>query len=128
MGLLARLGRSTLRHGRRSVIVCAAPDVTTCLCSAAFDRLFVIVGEWPFEEEPNVAEVPCENQELQAGSLGRFMLEAHRDLASVSEGNQRAFGAVVSAIEADLGEDGSQGTGTAGTAGTSEPGRARTTN
>jgi anti-anti-sigma factor len=109
MGLLARLGRSTLRYGRRSVIVCAAPDVTTCLRSAAFDRLFVIVGEWPFDEEPRVTEVRCDAQDLSADVLGRLMLEAHRDLASLSETNQRAFGAVISALEDDLANRGSSG-------------------
>ncbi len=123
MGLLARLGRSTLQHGRRSVIVCTAPDVTTCLRSAAFDRIFVMVGEWPFEEEPRVAEVPCEIEELQAEALGHLMLEAHRDLASLSDANQTMFGGVVAALEADLGEsDAADGSPRHG------PGGARTTN
>jgi anti-anti-sigma factor len=122
MGLLARLGRSTLQHGRRSVIVCAAPDVTICLRSAAFDRLFVMVPEWPFEEEPRVAEVPCEIEEPQAEALGRFMLEAHRDLASLSEANQKAFGGVVSALEAEIDGGSSRGAQARG------PDRDRSTN
>ena len=61
MGLLARLGRSTLLHGRRSVIVCAVQDVMTCLRSAAFDTLFIIVDEWPFDEEATVSEVSLES-------------------------------------------------------------------
>lgn len=103
MGLLARLGRSTLEQGRRSVIVCAAPDVTICLRSAAFDRLFMMLGEWPFGEEPSLTEVPCGSKELQPDTLGRLMLEAHRDLASLSAENQKEFGGVVSALETALG-------------------------
>jgi anti-anti-sigma factor len=106
MGLLARLGRSTLQHGRRSVIVCDAPDVMICLRSAAFDRIFVMLQEWPFPEEPEVAEVPVRCRELGADGLGRVMLEAHRELASLSEANQEAFGTVVSALEVEIGGDG----------------------
>lgn len=102
MGLLARLGRSTLEHGRRSVIVCPVQDVMTCLRSAAFDQLFLIVEKWPFEEEVKVLEVPLENKELVPDVMGRIMLDAHRDLASMSEQNRQAFAGVISALEADL--------------------------
>jgi anti-anti-sigma factor len=110
MGLLARLGRSTLEHGRRSVIVCDTPDVTTCLRSAAFDRLFVMLPEWPFPEEAEVAEVPVpiQSRESRADGLGRVMLEAHRELVSLSDANREEFGAVVSALEAQLDSDGSR--------------------
>ena len=105
MGLLARLGRSTLQHGRRSVIVCDTPDVTLCLRSAAFDRIFVMLRDWPFPEEPEVAEVPVQCKELRADGLGRVMLEAHRELASLSTSNHDAFGAVISALESEIGGD-----------------------
>jgi anti-anti-sigma factor len=116
MGLLARLGRSTLQHGRRSVIVCDAPDVTTCLRSVAFDRLFVMLREWPFPEEPEVAEVAVQCGELGAEGLGRVMLEAHRELASLSETNRDVFGAVVSTLQGALEPDGSEEAGTKGKA------------
>lgn len=102
MGLLARLGRTTLEHGRRSVIVCSVRDVMTCLRSAAFDRLFIIVDRWPFDQETVLAEVPLENKEHQPDLMGKLILEAHRDLASLSDENQRTFAAVISALEAEL--------------------------
>ncbi|HMA92836.1 MAG TPA: STAS domain-containing protein [Polyangiaceae bacterium] len=102
MGLLARLGRCTLQHGRRAVIVCGVRDVMTCLRSAAFDRLFNIVDEWPFDCETTLSEVPLETKELQPDLMGRLILEAHRDLASLSEENEQAFAGVISALEADL--------------------------
>ena len=102
MGLLARLGRTTLEHGRRSVIVCSVRDVMTCLRSAAFDTLFIIVEQWPFEQEAKLAEVPLEGKDQQPDVMGRVMLEAHRDLASLSEENRQAFAGVISALEADL--------------------------
>jgi anti-anti-sigma factor len=111
MGLLARVGRSTLEHGRRSVIVCNAPDVTMCLKSVAFDRLFVMLQQWPFPEEPEVAEVPVQNQKLDPDALGRVVLDAHRELASLSDTNQREFGGVISRLEAELSGDRPRGHG-----------------
>ncbi len=102
MGLLAHLGRTTLQHGRRAVIVCGVKDVMTCLRSAAFDTLFVIVERWPFPEEASVSEVPLDDGDLLPDIMGRLMLDAHRDLASLSEANRQAFAGVISALESDL--------------------------
>jgi anti-anti-sigma factor len=102
MGLLAHLGRTALAHGRRAVIVCGTKDVLTCLRSAAFDTLFVIVERWPFAEEASVSEVPLDAADLLPDIMGRLMLEAHRDLASLSEQNSQAFAGVISALESDL--------------------------
>lgn len=102
MGLLARLGRTTLEHGRRSVIVCSVHDVITCLKSAAFDTLFIMVDEWPFEEEAAVSEVTLESREMHPDIMGKLILEAHRDLVAMSEENRAAFSGVVSALEQDL--------------------------
>jgi anti-anti-sigma factor len=102
MGLLARLGRTTLEHGRRSVIVCSVRDVMTCLRSAAFDTLFIIVEQWPFDQEAKLSEVPLEAKEQLPDIMGRVMLEAHRDLASLSDENRAAFAGVIAALEADL--------------------------
>jgi anti-anti-sigma factor len=102
MGLLARLGRTTLEHGRRAVLVCATEDVMLCLRSAAFDKLFIIEENWPFDEEAPLREVPLEASDLEPDVMGRFILEAHRDLASLSDANQQTFGGVVSALAADL--------------------------
>jgi anti-anti-sigma factor len=102
MGLLARIGRATLDHGRRSVIVCADPDVLTCLRSASFDTLFIIVEQWPFDHEARVSEVPLENRDLMPDVMERVILEAHRDLASLSEENRLAYAEVVATLEAEL--------------------------
>jgi anti-anti-sigma factor len=102
MGLLARLGRSTLQHGRRSVIVCSVRDVMTCLRSAAFDTLFIIVEKWPFEQEARLSEVPLDAKDQRPDIMGRVILEAHRDLAELSDENRQAFAGVIAALEADL--------------------------
>ena len=102
MGLLAHLGRATLEHGRRAVIVCGVKDVLTCLRSASFDTLFVILERWPFEDEASVSEVPLDTEDLLPDLMGRLMLDAHRDLAALSEENRQAFAGVISALESDL--------------------------
>lgn len=102
MGLLARLGRRTIRRGRRSVIVCANQDVMTCLRSAAFNTLFILEEEWPFDEEAEVIEVPLAIEEVQPDIMGRFILEAHQDLAALSDENHSTFAGVIAALSADL--------------------------
>jgi anti-anti-sigma factor len=102
MGLLAHLGRTTLEHGRRAVIVCGVKDVMTCLLSAAFDTLFVILERWPFAEEASVSELPLDDGDMVPDIIGRLVLDAHRDLASLSEKNRQAFSGVISALESDL--------------------------
>jgi anti-anti-sigma factor len=102
MGLLAHLGRVALEHGRRAVIVCGVHDVMTCLRSAAFDSLFVMVERWPFAEEADVSEVPLDDGELLPDVVGRLMLDAHRDLASLSEENRQTFAGVIAALESEL--------------------------
>lgn len=102
LGLLAHVGRATLQRGRRAVIVCGVRDIMTCLRSVAFDTMFLIVDEWPFDAEANLAEVPLENHDPIPDIMGRVMLDAHRDLAELSEENRRSFADVISALEADL--------------------------
>jgi anti-anti-sigma factor len=101
MGLLARLGRAALARGRRAVLVCSNEDVSICLRSAAFDELFVFLEHWPFDEALPLAEVPLGAGEWTPEQVGRVMLEAHRDLASLSEKNRQSFADVISALEAE---------------------------
>jgi hypothetical protein len=74
----------------------------TCLRSASFDTLFIIVEQWPFEREARLSEVPLESRDLMPDVMGRVMLEAHRDLASMSEENRLAYAEVVATLEAEL--------------------------
>jgi anti-anti-sigma factor len=101
LGLLARVGRTTLERGRRSVIVCSVRDVITCLRAVSFDTMFLIVEAWPFASDGNMVEVPLREQE-PLWDVGRCILEAHRDLANLSDENRRAFAGVISALAAEL--------------------------
>ena len=105
LGLIARIGSASLRRrGRRAVLVCPDNDVAVCLRSAAFDELFVMLDEYPYDEDVHLSEIslgpppggPAEPQ------LGRIILDAHRNLASISERNREAYRDVIAALEADL--------------------------
>ena len=101
MGLLARLGRAALARGRRGVIVCSNDDVSICLRSAAFDELFVFLEHWPLDDSLTLGEVPLGTGEWTPEQVGRVMLEAHRDLAALSEKNRQSFADVIAALEAE---------------------------
>jgi anti-anti-sigma factor len=103
MGLLARIGRKTLERGRRSVLVCPDNDVAICLRSAAFDRLFLVLKERPGAEPMDLRHVALDTESAGPEALGSVMLEAHRDLAELSDKNQRAFADVIALLEAQAG-------------------------
>jgi anti-anti-sigma factor len=104
LGLLARIGRDSLtRRGRRAVIVCPDNDVAICLRSAAFDELFVILDEYPYVDTTPLVDVPLDAPDGEP-ELGRVILDAHRDLARLSERNLDVYRDVIAALEAELGE------------------------
>jgi len=116
MGLLARIGRASLRRSaRRAVLACPENDVAATLRAAAFDELFVMLEQYPFDESATtLAELPLDRTSAPSLELGRIVLDAHRDLASVSARNVEAYRDVIAALEADLrvaGEAGEAGTG-----------------
>jgi len=103
LGLLARLGRFMLsQRGRRGVIVCPAGDVDTSLRAVCFDEVFVMLRESP-EEVDAIHEIPVDNgNNGPHRSLGRVMLDAHRELMAVSAKNEATFRNVVRALEAEV--------------------------
>jgi anti-anti-sigma factor len=105
LGLLAHVGRTTLRRGRRAVIVCTNPDILRCLRSVAFDTMFVVLDAWPGDSEPALREMTLTDDDATIGILGHSMLAAHRNLAELSDENRRSFAEVIAALEAELQED-----------------------
>jgi anti-anti-sigma factor len=105
LGLLAHIGRATLRRGRRAVIVCSNQDLLRCLRSVSFDTMFVVLESWPGDTEPALQEVSLEDDDSSTSALGHSMLAAHRELAELSDDNRRSFADVIAALEADLQED-----------------------
>ena len=108
LGLLARIGRLSLeQRGRRAVIVCPDNDVATCLRSAVFDQLFVMLDEYPYLDDAPFTEIALDPADGGAGAdapeLGRIVLEAHRNWRASSERNLDVYRDVIAALEADLG-------------------------
>jgi anti-anti-sigma factor len=107
LGLLARVGRLSLeQRGRRAVIVCPDNDVATSLRSAAFDQLFLMLDEYPYRDSAPFTEIalePPDGGSAGEPELGRMILDAHRDLAAISERNLEVYRDVIAALEADLG-------------------------
>jgi hypothetical protein len=106
--LVARIGRLTLEgRGRRAAIVIAPGDVEVTLRSAGFDELFVMLAEFPYDPGVDLREIPLtdlpSSQDSRKDSqLGHFILDAHRDLASVSDESRETFREVIATLEADL--------------------------
>lgn len=101
MGLLARIGRATIeRRGRRAVLVGPQRDIATCLKSAAFDTVFHMVDEYPFDPQVELKDVPIESD--VSPQVARVMLDAHRTLAELGEQNRSAYADVIAALDAEV--------------------------
>lgn len=105
LGLITRAGRLALTHcGRRAVIIAPKHDIMTVLLSAALDVLFVMVDEPPGDAPADLVAVQLApwTGAGAPGALGRVVLDAHRDLAALSEKNRDEYRDVIAALEADL--------------------------
>jgi len=112
LGLIARIGRLTLEsRGRRAAIVVAPGDVEVTLRSAGFDELFVMLADFPYDPAVELREIPLSGlaspQDSRMDSrmdsqMGHLILDAHRDLAAVSEESRETFRQVIESLEADL--------------------------
>ena len=104
LGMIARIGRLTLEgRGRRAAIVVAPGDVEVTLRSAGFDDLFVLLAEFPYDPGVELREIPLADLDSSHDSqMGHLILDAHRDLASVSEESRETFRQVIDSLEADL--------------------------
>lgn len=104
LGLVARIGRLMLEtQGRRAAIVVPPGDVEVTLRSAGFDELFVMLAEFPYDPGVDLREIPLDELAgFPDGPMGHLILDAHRDLAAVSEESRETFRQVIDTLEADL--------------------------
>ncbi|HEX7509261.1 MAG TPA: STAS domain-containing protein [Polyangia bacterium] len=104
LGMVARIGRLTLEsRGRRAAIVVAPGDVEVTLRSAGFDELFVMLAEFPYDPGVDLREIPLADlASSHDNQMGHLILDAHRDLAAVSEESRETFRQVIDSLEADL--------------------------
>jgi anti-anti-sigma factor len=104
LGMVARIGRLTLESlGRRAAILVAPGDVEVTLRSAGFDELFVMLAELPYDPGVDLREIPLADfATSHDNQLGHVILDAHRDLAAISEESRETFRQVIDSLEADL--------------------------
>lgn len=117
LGLLARLVRLAKdRQASPPVLISPGADVRRLLTSMGFDRVFRIVSEVPdfargaglgetLPEPDDVADATAQNPGLpsvDSKATLRMILEAHRELMSLSEGNCEVFQDCVRLMEAEL--------------------------
>jgi anti-anti-sigma factor len=103
LGLLARTGtRTRTRTGTPAIVVAREGEVTAVLRSAALDEVLRLVDTAPFEAPPVLAESVPVDERPAVGDAGRLILDAHRDLASLSDRNRETYRDVIALLEAQL--------------------------
>jgi anti-anti-sigma factor len=102
LGLLARIAERVRRgEGGASTIVSSREDINDVLSSMGFKEIFDLRSELPYTpraqtEELVTADVPSQ------GELLRTMLDAHRTLVTLNDGDRKRFQDVVSMLEAEM--------------------------
>jgi anti-anti-sigma factor len=99
LGLLAKIAIITQeKFGMVPTIISTNQNITRVLTSMGFDEVFVIV-EKPIHSMAQLAELPIDT--LSECDMRKKVLEAHRVLMNLSEGNQFKFRDLVNALEAE---------------------------
>jgi anti-anti-sigma factor len=100
LGILAKLSiQASRRFGFVPTPVSTNPDITRILHSMGFDDVFMIIDE-PLERESQLRELPAID-DISEEDLRRHVIEAHRVLMGLNEGNRDTFKDLVEALEAD---------------------------
>src|SRR5690606_7596989 len=96
LGLLAKLSiLSRQKVGLLPTLVTTNPDITRLLQSMGFDHVFNIVDS-PTFSAADLDDLPPQDQSEDV--VKATVLEAHRILMALNEGNREAFHALVSAL------------------------------
>jgi anti-anti-sigma factor len=102
LGLLARIADRVRRaEGGRSVIVSSEEDINDVLASMGFGEIFEIRRDLPFTPRAECEELVTGDLPSH-GELLRTMLDAHRTLVSLNDGDRQRFQDVVSMLEAEM--------------------------
>lgn len=104
LGLLARIAMRLQAAGTagRPTIVCHRPDINEVLLSMGFDEVFHLVTAdgRPCAGLDGAALPAAEGDEA---AMARTLLDAHRALIEMSEGNRALFADVVAQLEQEAG-------------------------
>jgi len=99
LGLMARLASDLRdRHGRRPLLFSPNADINELLDSLCLDECFVRCDELPSIGPGSVLPEGIASDEEHA----RLILDAHRLLARMNEGNRALFESVIDALEREL--------------------------
>jgi anti-anti-sigma factor len=99
LGLLAKLSiQADKRFGYRPMLVSTRPDVTRVLVTMGLDDVFNLVRE-PLVHDEQLGELPCGC--LAEHEVRKRVIEAHRLLMDLNDGNREAFHDLVKTLEAD---------------------------
>lgn len=99
LGLLAKLSiQADKRFSFRPTLVSTRPDITRVLASMGFDEVFSVV-ETPLEHKEQLAELPCIAAPEE--DVRQRVIDAHRTLMSLNEGNRETFHDLVAVLESE---------------------------
>jgi anti-anti-sigma factor len=102
LGLLARIAERVRRgEGGASTIVSSREDINDVLSSMGFKEIFDLRSELPYTPRAQTEELVTADAPSQ-GELLRTMLDAHRTLVTLNDGDRKRFQDVVSMLEAEM--------------------------
>jgi anti-anti-sigma factor len=101
LGVLARIANQMAEEDLpRPVVIAPGADIQTLLRAVCFDNIFRVITE-PADTHTALQDLPAlEAEERETLAL---VLDAHRRLCAVDEGNRAAFRDVVEALGRELG-------------------------
>ncbi|MEM7078901.1 MAG: STAS domain-containing protein [Pseudomonadota bacterium] len=100
LGVLAKLSLAVQeRCARLPTLICGNPDIVRVLHNMGFDDVFVMVDD-NFESGQNLAELTLATDFSEAQMRDR-VIEAHRTLMEMNEGNENTFRDLVKALESE---------------------------
>jgi anti-anti-sigma factor len=100
LGLLAQIAQFMQRRfGRKATIITCQPAVSKVLRTIGFQTLFTIIDEHAPIRGGLEAIPSADETEVDVAAM---ILNAHKSLASISDGNRLLFTSIIEAIEGDI--------------------------
>ena len=100
LGVLAKLSLGVQKQCHKlPTMLCIAPDILRVLHNMGFDDVFSIVDE-QYKSSQGLAEIPAIS-DFAEDVMRDKVIDAHKVLMSLNEGNREAFQDLVTALEAE---------------------------
>lgn len=102
LGVLAKLSLGVQKKCHKlPTMLCVAPDILRVLRNMGFDDVFTIVDE-QYNSSQGLAEIPLA-ADFSEDVMRKRVIDAHKVLMGLNEGNRAAFKDLVTALEAEAG-------------------------